>query len=226
MTKQLEKSEPADQARRQIRRLKPLDEPPPFMDMPNGGDLRVIALERAVLSHSKADDYAKDIGVLWRTAQEKFVMIGRTLEAAKNTLKHGEFENMVRTMLPFSEKTAYQLRMAAHAIESGRLPADRIPPSYTITYLLSTFDDEQLEKAEQAGLINQQVTRSQLVQFKKANTPHLAPPPIVDNSELRLERDRLVKEVQAMQRRIKEIDSLLSGSFKPTGKITEVESSS
>src|SRR5918997_5231871 len=69
--------------------------------------------------------------------------------------------------LPFSPRTAFQIRAAATAVASGRLPVEQLPPNYTTIYYLSTLPDAALEQARESGLLRPDVRRSEVVAFKK-----------------------------------------------------------
>src|SRR3954447_12284279 len=122
-------------------RLKLDHAPPPVLIE---GDARVHALQASHTEPSQPGDYVEEIRRLWGRAQSAFLDIGRLLIRAKETLPHGEYIASVEVQLPFSGRTAYQLREAARwAIEMDRrkeITIDRLPGSYSTIYLLSTLD--------------------------------------------------------------------------------------
>jgi hypothetical protein len=124
-------------------------------------------LGNAVVPFDRREDFVREITVLWRRAQTAFLKIGDYLEVAKERLPHGEFNAMIERELPFSPRTAYQIRAAAQAVRSGKLPTDRLPPNYTTIYHLSTLPDAALEEAKREGLIRPDVRRSEVIAFKK-----------------------------------------------------------
>jgi hypothetical protein len=129
-------------------------------------DARIVSMDLALVQYDTRQDFATEIEHLWRDAQARFIQIGRYLNLAKQRLQHGEYEAMVERDLPFSPRTAYQFRMAAAAVDGGRLPAKALPNNYTICYLLSTFDDETLEAARQENLIRPDVKRADIIAFR------------------------------------------------------------
>src|SRR6185437_11331507 len=121
------------------------------------GDARIHALQAALSEPEKPEDYVEAINRLWSRAQTAFLDIGRLLIRAKETLPHGEYIAAVEERLPFSGRTAYQLREAARwAVEMDRsqtITLDRLPGSYSTIYLLSTLDPPTLERAEAEGIV-------------------------------------------------------------------------
>src|SRR3954466_1800952 len=104
-------------------------------------------------SRSKAAEYVSEISRLWSRAQGAFLEIGRLLIRAKDTLPHGEYVAAVEAELPFSARTAYQLREAARWAIGGTVPMEHLPSSYSTIYLLSTLELRLLKEAEEDGLI-------------------------------------------------------------------------
>ncbi|MBL6081688.1 hypothetical protein JMJ56_27255 [Belnapia sp. T18] len=142
------------------------DRRPPVEVMPEG-DGRIEILNGALVRYERREDFAREINALWQRAQATFLTIGTYLNLAKERLPHGEFNAMIDRDLPFSPRTAFQIRAATVAIESGRLPSDRVPQNYTTIYYLSTLPDDALEQAKQSGLLRPDLRRSEVIAFKK-----------------------------------------------------------
>ncbi len=142
------------------------DRRPPVEVMPEG-DGRIEILNSALVRYERREDFAREINNLWQRAQATFLTIGKYLNLAKQQLPHGEFNAMIERDLPFSPRTAFQIRAATLAIESGRLPAEQLPHNYTTIYYLSTLPDDALEQAKQSGLLRPNLRRSEVVAFKK-----------------------------------------------------------
>lgn len=130
-------------------------------------DQREDALNSAVVSFERRDQYAAEIHALWKQAQNAFLRIGHHLDLAKERLSHGEFEEMIERDLPFDRRTAFMIRSAARAVRSGRLDAERLPPNYSVIYQLATLDDDKLKMAEAEGLIRPTLRRSEVIAFKR-----------------------------------------------------------
>jgi hypothetical protein len=172
---------------------------------------RVEAIANAVVSYSTRQEYVREIARLWQEAQEKFLIIGRYLLQAKETLPHGEFEVMVSTELPFGVAVARQLRAVAEAIDSGILPADRLPANYTSIYLLTTLSDQERAEAERQNLIRPDVRRQEIQAFKRTLRTHvLSRLPI--RHRLAEERARLLAERERIESRLREIDAAMNNS--------------
>ena len=123
------------------------------------------------------DDFASEIGRLWRESHERFIQIGEYLEQAKERLQHGEFIAMVDSQLPFGRKTVHQLMTAAKAIKTGIIPPDLAPPSYSTVYLITTLPEEERQQAIDEGVIRPDMRRADLTAFKRARRTPPPPPP-------------------------------------------------
>jgi hypothetical protein len=146
------------------RRLK-LDAPPPPVLIE--GDARVQALQIAKTEPRLPQDYVSEISRLWSRAQGAFLEIGGLLIRAKEMLPHGEYVASVEAELPFSSRTAYQLREAARWALGGPIPMERLPGSYSTIYLLSTLEPPVLNAAEKDGLIRPELKRAELIEWRR-----------------------------------------------------------
>lgn len=184
-------------------RLKPDAGPLPVL---LEGDERVKALELAHAEPKTPDDYVEVIGQLWGKAQAAFLDIGRLLIKAKDTLPHGEYTAAVEAKLPFSSRTAYQLREATRwVLEMERRKAislDQLPGSYTTIYLLSTFDPTTLEAAESEGIVRPDLRRAELINWKKGKA--LAEQPEQRRLRLMRERERLMDDLRRIEAQLSE----------------------
>ncbi|WP_426960033.1 hypothetical protein [Muricoccus radiodurans] len=178
-------------------------------DALTGGGLassRTDAVELRLVAYDTRDEYAREIKGLWTGAQIRFIQIGRYLNAAKARLQHGDYEAMVEADLPFSPRTAYQFRMAAAAVDEGRIPEDRLPPSYTIAYLLSTFDPSLLEEAKKADLLRPDVKRAEILRFREERRPADA-----RAQALQAQREKLLRERRRLDAELARIERELGG---------------
>lgn len=165
------------------------------------------------------DDFASQIGRLWRESHERFIQIGEYLEQAKDRLQHGEFIAMIDSRLPFGRKTVHQLMTAAKAIKTGIVPPDLAPPSYSTVYLITTLPKEERQKAISEGVIRPNMRRADLVAFKRARRISSPPPPdpVHDVSSkrraaLEQERERLLAKQERIAVRLAAIEAELGGS--------------
>jgi hypothetical protein len=135
------------------------------------GDARVQALQMVRAEPQRPEEYVSEINQLWQKAQGTFLNIGRLLIRAKETLPHGEYMSSVEEQLPFSSRTAYQLREAARwAMEMDRvktIPMEKLPGSYSTIYLLSTLDPPALKEADAQGLIRPELRRAELIAWRR-----------------------------------------------------------
>jgi hypothetical protein len=194
-----------------VARLKIDSAPPPVL---LEGDTRVHALQAVRSDPTAADDYVIAINQLWGKAHSAFLDIGRLLIRAKEMLPHGEYTASVEGRLPFTGRTAYQLREAARwAIEMDRnrmIPLERLPGSYSTIYLLSTLDSPTLEAAEAEGLVRPELRRSELVAWRKekTRTPRSEKAELEDRRDkLRRDRDRIDLEIKRLDEQLKRAGS-------------------
>lgn len=164
-------------------------------------DERIERMAEAPLDLLLREEFVHEIATLWRSAQEKFLLIGRYLVQARQRLPHGEFQAMVENELPFGYQVAYQLRMVAEAVDSGRLPGAKLPPSYATVYQLATLTTEQLRLADQRNLIRPDVTRPEIVRFKRDLRETAMPAPD--------QRDALIAERDQLRARLAVIEAAL-----------------
>lgn len=159
----------------------------------------------------------------WGDARDSFLAIGRALIALEQILTKAEFARLrhgTERLFPFSDATATQLRQIARAVDGGRIPADACPGSYGTAYQITLLTEPQLRVARERGLIRPDITRREIMQLRRevpANGTEPSPPGRLDRARLREERarlgekrDRLAEELAMVERRIVQLDKLLS----------------
>jgi hypothetical protein len=174
------------------------------------GDARVLALEAIRNEPQAAEDYVATISHLWRQAQGTFLEIGKLLIRAKDMLAHGEYTEAVEARLPFSGRTAYQLREAARwAMEMDRLQAislTQLPGAYSTIYLLSTLDRASLERAKHDGLIRPDLRRAELVAWRRKRMGE----PVRTRADLEARREKLRRDRDRLEAELREIEEALA----------------
>ena len=178
------------------RRLK-LDAPPPPVLIE--GDARVLALQTAKLELQHAEEFVTEISRLWNRAQGAFLEIGRLLIKAKDLLPHGEYVAAVEAELPFSSRTAYQLREAARWAMGGPVPMERLPGSYSTIYLLSTLEPPVLQEAEREGLIRPELKRAELIEWRRRRAGERDDDTRARLARMKKERARLDEEIARLE---------------------------
>lgn len=172
------------------------------------GDARVQALQSVGADPRTPDDYVAEISRLWGKARMAFLDIGRLLMRAKETLPHGEYLTSVESRLPFSGRTAYQLREAARwALDMDRrqeIPLTRLPGSYSTIYLLSTLDQPTLAAADSEGLVRPDLRRTELIAWRKAKDETG-----FNRPALEARRDRLLRERERLDQELRRIEAEL-----------------
>lgn len=159
----------------------------------------------------------------WGDARDSFLAIGRALISLEAELTKVEFARLrhgTERLFPFSDATATQLRQIARAVDSGRIPATACPGSYGTAYQITLLTEPQLRVARERGLIRPDVTRREIMQLRRevaADGAEPPPPGRLDRARLREERARLserrarlAEELVMMERRIAQINELLS----------------
>lgn len=163
------------------------------------GDARVQALQTAKLEPQRPEDYVSEISRLWSRAQGAFLDIGRLLIRAKEMLPHGEYIAAVEAELPFSSRTAYQLREAARWAMVGPVPMERLPGSYSTIYLLSTLELPLLKEAEKEGLIRPELKRAELIEWRRLRASQRPSDARERLARLKKERARLEQEIAQLE---------------------------
>src|SRR4051794_27836659 len=190
------------------------------------------AIREVFAGTSLADDQEKVRRILrtrseiqkeWGDARDSFLAIGRALIALENELTKAEFARLRQgseRLFPFSDATATQFRQIARAVDGGRIPAEACPGSYGTAYQITLLTESQLKVAHEKGLIRPNVTRREIMQLRRevaADGMGPIPSSRLDRSRLREERVRLgerrmrlTDELSAVERRIAQLDELLS----------------
>jgi DUF3102 family protein len=163
------------------------------------GDERVAAVIVAGIDIRIKEDFVREISNLWRDVQRRVLMIGRYLNRAKTLLPHGEFHQMIKAELPFSEQVAYQMRQVAAAVDAGRFLEEELPRNYSVAYQLVTLSEREVQIARQRQLFRPDVRRSELLAFKRELRfvqPICSPP---NRDELLAERARLLQRLAQIE---------------------------
>ncbi len=159
----------------------------------------------------------------WGDARDSFLAIGRALITLENALTKAEFGRLRQgseRLFPFSDATATQFRQIARAVDGGRIPAGACPGSYGTAYQITLLTEPQLRVARERGLIRPDVTRREIMQLRRevvADGMDPTPAGRLDKARLREERARLgerrarlAEELNVVERRIAQLDELLS----------------
>jgi len=145
------------------------------------------------------ESYVRDINVAWRKAVDSIIETGRILLEAKEgpyRLKHGAFQAMVRTALPFNESTARKLMaIARHPVLSNRSHGNVLPPSYGTLYALTKVPDHKLLASIRDGTINPKLERRDVAALRGDQPPKSTKSATTnlreENAQLKAELQRL-----------------------------------
>ncbi len=169
-------------------------------------------LSNHVKECSGPEEFAAEIGKLWTEAQQKFLAIGRYLVRAKAQLKHGEFEAMVATQLPFGKNVAYQLRVVAQSVDQERLLEQDLPKSYSTAFKLAKLEDPVLDRAREHNLVRPDVTRREIEHFLDVID--------AEADRTRPERERVAKDILRLRQRVSTLADELEDA---KAKLAELE---
>jgi hypothetical protein len=169
-------------------------------------DERVDAIMSAGLGALETrQTFATEITMHWKAARERFIVIGEALYLAKQRLEHGEFEEMVRSDLPFDRNVCHQLRRVYEAVATKRLSLQEVPDSYSTAYKVTTLSDKELEQARGINLLRPELTRSEIMRFKKSLQ---ATPPCPSRMRIRQlieSRRKLLDQLRRLEREMEDL---------------------
>ena len=157
----------------------------------------------------------------WANAKAAYLECGRALLAVDSVLDGAEQDALRRgfgRLFPFSETVASQFRQIARAVDSGRIPLECCPGSYSTAYQLALLTPTQLEIARTRGLLRPDVSRHMVLAFRReVRTNGGAPRESINLPKLRAELRRIDAEVRrglealvALRRRRREIRAVLA----------------
>ena len=157
----------------------------------------------------------------WANAKASYLECGRALLAVDSVLDGAEQDALRRgfgRLFPFSETVASQFRQIARAVDSGRIPLECCPGSYSTAYQLALLTPTQLEIARTRGLLRPDVSRHMVLAFRReVRTNGGAPRESINLPKLRAELRRIEAEVRrwlealvALRRRRREIRAVLA----------------
>jgi hypothetical protein len=173
-------------------------------------DMRGLLISDAPDECETADEFTEAIGVLWGKAEGYFLEIGRHLIKAKDMLPHGEFQVMIDKRLPFQPAMANKLMAVARAIDAGLVPVRLMPQAYTLAYEIVTMPEEVRRAAIEEGVVRQNVTRREIVDFKKRMRGKATAPP-EDAVTLRRRLEKLQELEQKIKAEIAQVQEKLAG---------------
>jgi hypothetical protein len=170
------------------------------------GDERAERLALIRQDCNTPEEFAAEIQRLWHQTKVRVLLIGRYLLDAKEKLtKHGEYEDFIKSHLPFGPEVARQIKAVAEAVyRTKRLNEAELPSSYSVAYHLTTLSDDQLAAAREQGLAHEGVTRRQIIDFKKSMAP-TAPAPV----RIAPSVEELIAEKARLKARLVEIEDAL-----------------
>lgn len=143
------------------------------------------------------------------------IEIGRAFCQTEDIFSRAEWGHLMsytQELFGMSKHTACMYRNVARDLDSGRIPKELCPPSFSTAYQLTTYTDTQLTLALEQGIITPEISRREAVAFKQK---HLrakkknGTKATQKNSRKRLlslkkERERLYKKLEKIEAQIAE----------------------
>jgi hypothetical protein len=114
--------------------------------------------------------WARKITSAWQKSVDAIFQCGGLLIAAKGKLKHGEFQKMIESELPFGPRTAEMLMAIADDRRLAKAKRASLPASWYTLYKLTRLSDEDFERALADGTINAEMTRDDVPATKMTVT--------------------------------------------------------
>jgi hypothetical protein len=110
-------------------------------------------------------EWAQYINSFWDESLMAILHTGEVLSAAKQRLRHGEWQALFQSrQLRFSRETAFRLmKIAEHPVLSNVTHVQRLPCSWGTLYELTKLAEPQLLTYLAQGVINPDTTRAQVV---------------------------------------------------------------
>jgi hypothetical protein len=149
----------------------------------------------------------------WGAARDSFLAIGRALVAAEARLSKLEYERLragMDRLFPFGDAVASQLRQVARAVDDNRIPEDSCPGSYATAYQIAVLKPNELEMAMARGLIRQDVTRKEIIPFRReikhSSTRANWNPTETERDRLRAREQSLLADLEDVRRRLRDLD--------------------
>ena len=159
---------------------------------------------------AKVLEARREVQASWGRAAKSFIEAGKALlrldaalttPAEKAALKAG-----CERLFPFSDPIASQLRAVARAVESGILPPESCPASYSVAYQLCVMEAGDFAEAKRRGLVSQSVTRAAIIAFRKERQRAAEASTRVDEAGLRAEAQRLGNRIAQLQAEIRTLE--------------------
>jgi hypothetical protein len=181
-----------------------------------------VSIERAELADLRArtaevlagmpvdlDTVARALRGLSRVADELragMIEVGREVERLRVAAGEGGYRALFRAgLVPFSEATASQLRAVAAAVDSGLIPAERMPRRLLPAYRASRLAPEVAGRLIEAGVLGPETTAREIVAAAQPSRPtHTISAPLTLAERRSLERraGRLRKELSRIEERL------------------------
>lgn len=150
---------------------------------------------------------------------DSVIAIGRAFRQTEGVFSREEWGLLMQytqELFGMTKHTASMYRNVARAIDEGLFPKELCPPSFSTAYVLTTYNERQLELAKRQGFITPELTRKEALAFKKKHASRPKGRTRRDGPEKR--RRQLVREQERLYRRIEAIEAELAALNEGSGE--------
>jgi hypothetical protein len=144
-------------------RVQTTNEPPRRPLRPTNQQTSTTALSR--------QEYAMHIRAARRKSVESYVETGSWLNEAKRNLPHGEYGNMVKEDLGYSDGMARKLRKIATVFGPNRSIWNALPPCAMTLYQLALIPMPRLEALIEEGIVHAGITYEKACELANDESP-------------------------------------------------------
>ena len=163
---------------------------------------------RTVLAGNGLDETALDevVSALQGLSRDLDGIKGKMIEAGRRLLRitrtagASGYRALFRAgLVPVSEVTASKLRKVAEAVESGKIPVDRLPAAIRTAYYATTLPAASIGRLIDAGVLRPEATVREIEYFLEKKGKEAA------EEMLPSERQRLMRRLQRLEETVREL---------------------
>lgn len=157
------------------------------------------------------ENFEDSINRLLDEARDRYRLVGDRLLEWKDATPHGQFMRLVTERIEAGAlrlpnyQAANRFMVIAEAIRDGRVPEDALPKEDGAAYLLASLRPDEISAAQKEGLVRPTVKKAELTAFRKRLRSPSPAPQTDERAQLLAERERLVKRLAEIDRRLSEV---------------------
>ena len=167
---------------------------------------------KAALAGTSIDEasFEEVVSALQRLSRDLDGIKARMIEAGRQLLRitraagASGYRALFRAgLVPISEATASKLRRVAEAVETGKIPVDRLPAAIRTAYYATTLPPEAIGRLIDADVLRPEVTVREIDRFLSLRRDDtVGELTIVERRRLMLRLESLEKKVRELRRRL------------------------